>query len=95
MNTQNGGYVLIDCKGLDLLKGSTEQTIDGLYKRLTDTLNLNKLVIATNCKWGTLNSTPIPVMVLDFGDGTIIATFSTLQVVVTDEDTVTIRNMIS
>lgn len=26
----NGGYVMIDCIGLDLTKGSTEQTITGL-----------------------------------------------------------------
>ena len=30
----NGGYIMIDCTGLDLTKGSTEQTITGLYSKV-------------------------------------------------------------
>lgn len=92
-NGYNGGYVLIDCKGLDLLGGETPQTINGLHAATVAAMQTGKPMLAYNLKWGeTLNITPVAVFAIDFGDY-IIITASTLQVVVTTQDVVTVVNM--
>ena len=90
-----GGYIMIDCKGLDLTKGITEQTITGLYNQVKEAHKLNKPIYAWNCIWGTDGKvSPIEVFAIIF-DGYIICTSSTLQVKVTNEDVVTVINLIS
>ncbi len=89
-----GGYILVDCGGIDLTKGETPQTISGLFARVSEAISGGKPVIATNCKWGTLDVTPINVFAIKFDDDTIIVTSSTLQVYITSEDVVTIVNMV-
>lgn len=87
------GYVLVDCKNLDLTLGSTEQTINGLYDKVVSAHNTGKMIIAENCKWGEQGAvSPMPVMSVKFS-GYYILTASTLQVVVTSADKVTIINM--
>lgn len=92
----NGGYILVDCKKLDLTLGSTPQTIDGLYESLERAMSTGKEIIATNCIWGDgLDVTPISILACTpAGEGTIVATACTLQVWVTDEDSVTIVNLV-
>lgn len=90
-----GGYINIDCSGLDLTKGATEQTITGLYKTVKSAFKANKPIFAYNANWGT-NSivTPIQVFIVDFGTK-FVCTTSTLQINVTNQDKVTITNLIS
>ena len=89
-----GGYTMIDCTGLDLTKGSTEQTITGLYAKANEAHDLNKPIYVYNCTWGTQGTvSPIQIMIVEF-DGYLIGTASTLQIIVTDEDVVTINNLI-
>ena len=85
------GEIYIDCNGLNLLSQTT-QTITGLHARLIDAINTDKLIMAVNMLWGELSITPIPVFAIDFGDY-IICTASTLQVIVTTADVVTVNNM--
>ena len=89
-----GGYINIDCSGLDLTKGSTEQTITGLYKTVKSAFKANKPIFAYNANWGT-NSivTPIQVFIVDFSTK-FVCTTSTLQINVTNQDKVTITNLI-
>lgn len=90
----NPGYIMIDCKGLDLTKGSTPQTITGIYDKLQDALMAKKETLACHCVWGDTGPvTPISVLLTTPAENTIVATASTLQVVVTSEDVVTIVNM--
>lgn len=89
----NSGYFMIDCLGLDLIKGSTPQTIVGLYSKCKVALQIGKPVYAVNCVWDNLTVTPISVFLIQISTDTIIATSSTLQVVVTSSDVVTINNM--
>lgn len=90
----NGGYFLIDCKGMDLTKGSTEQTIAGLYEDVQTAMATGKPIVACNCIWGAGKPvTPINVFAIQF-DGQVIVTSSTLQVIVGSNDHVTINNMI-
>ena len=92
-----GGYVSVDCKGLDLKKGSTPQKIDGLYARLKSVVKTGKPVVAHNCKWvdndTSFDVTPVSVLVIDFGD-VFIATSATLQIIVGADDYVTINNLV-
>ena len=87
---------MIDCTGLDLILGETPQTITGLYAELQKAERLDKPVYACNCVWGDKGKmTPIQVMLVDFSASDyIIATASTLQIVVTSSDIVTINNMV-
>lgn len=89
-----GGYVNIDCTGLDLTKGSTEQTISGLYDMVKNAFKANKPIFAYNTNWGNNGIvSPIQVFAIDFGTY-FICTSSTLQVIVTNKDKITINNMI-
>lgn len=86
---------MIDCTGVDLTKGSTEQNISGIYSRTRECMETGKPIFANNCVWGTDGIvTPIAVMAIQF-PGYIIVTASTLQIVITENDVITIRNLIS
>lgn len=88
-----GGYVLIDCKGLDL-KVSSGQTITGLYNSAVSALKREKAIFAVNLMWGTDKVSPAPVFVnFDGTEDYIVCTSSTLQIIVTKADAVTINNM--
>lgn len=90
-----GGYINIDCSGLDLTKGATEQTITGLYQTVKSAFKANKPIFAYNTIWGTNGIvSPIQVFVVDFGTK-FVCTTSTLQINVTNQDKVTITNLIS
>lgn len=88
-----GGYAMIDCTGLDLIKGNTPQTINGLYQKVKDTMASGKAIFACNCNWDGAFVSPIQTFGIEF-DGYIIATASTLQIKVTSSDVVTIINMV-
>ena len=89
-----GGYVLVNCGGLDLLSESS-QTISGLYNRVKSALATGKMMIAENVIWGTGKPiSPIPVFAIDMGSTYgIYITASTLQIRVSTADEVTIVNM--
>lgn len=89
-----GGYILVDCKGLDLIKGETPQTITGIYARVRTAMRKNKLLLAQNCVWDDKATTPIPVLAIQLYDDTIVATANTLQIWITEEDVVTITNLV-
>lgn len=83
---------MIDCTGLDLTKGSTPQTLTGMYEKVKTAISLNMPIYAVNASWGDLAVTPIQVFTVAF-DGYIIVTASTLQIIVTSADVITINNM--
>lgn len=91
----NGGYIMIDCAGLDLTKGETPQTITGLHERVTEAVRTGKPIFANNCIWGAGKAvTPVQVFAIYFADiETWIVTASTLQIIVPKNDSVTIVNM--
>lgn len=90
----NGGYALVDCKGMNLLAQSS-QTVNGLYDRMVEVVKTGKPIIACNCNYGEgVPSSPIAVMVID-EDGTYIATSSILQILVSSDDSVIIRSLLT
>ena len=87
------GYISIDCKGLDLLAESA-QTIDGLYNDIQEAIATGKPMFAINMVWGEVSAiSPVQVFSVQW-DGYVILTSSTLQVIVTTDDSVTINNLI-
>lgn len=86
------GYTLVDCTGIDLTKGSTEQNITGIYNKVVNAMNTGKMIIAENLNWDGATVTPVQVFAIDFTN-VIICTASTLQVRVTPADKVTIVNL--
>ena len=89
----NGGYILIDCTGLDLIKGSTPQTISGLRSKVVTAMKTGKPIFAANCNWDGQLTNPLPVMALKIGTD-IICTANTLQIYIDESDVVTIVNLV-
>lgn len=90
------GTQYIDCEGLNLLGGSTPQTKTGLYAKVKKALNVGIPIIAFNCIYGTGHPmSPIFIFAQQEDAHTIIATSSILQIVITDEDSVTIRSLVN
>lgn len=85
------GYIMIDCKGFDLLSESAV-TIDGLFDRLTEAMKTGKFVIAHNLKWGEEKTSPCPVFVTK-PNTNYCCTVATLQIWVSNEDSVTVVNL--
>ena len=86
------GYISIDCKGLNLL-AEEAQTINGLYNEIQEAIATGKPMFAINLVWGTVSSiSPVQVFSVQW-DGYVILTSSTLQVIVTTADSVTINNL--
>lgn len=91
---KKGGYILIDCGGLNLLS-ETSQTITGLYAKVKKAHELNKPIYAVNCVYGSgVKMSPIQVFTIN-ESGTMIGTASILQVRVASDDSVTITSLIS
>lgn len=83
------GYIIVDCKSLNLLADAT-QTINGLYESSIEAIMSGKPIIAVNCEYGEgVPMSPISVMTI-IEAGVVIHTTSTLQIKVSDDDTVTI-----
>lgn len=89
------GYIMVDCTGLDLTKGETPQTIAGLYDKVQNAIKSGKPIYAANCNWDNAPVTPIQTFAINIAEDTVVCTASTLQVWVTEEDVVTIANMVA
>lgn len=91
-----GGYAMIDCKGLNLLGGSTPQTINGIYNECSEALKSGKAIFAHNCIYGNGHPcSPVSVMGQQESDTTIVFTSSILQIWITNEDSVTVESLIT
>lgn len=88
------GYFMIDCKKMDLTKGETPQTINGMYATIHKAMEMGKPIYAYNCIWGSGKSiSPIQCFTVDFGSY-VIVTASTLQIIISNEDVITINNLV-
>lgn len=89
----NGGYVMVDCGGLNMLAGAA-QTIAGLYAKCAAAYASGKPILAYNVNYGTgVPTTPIPVFGI-IEDDVYVMTASILQVRVTSADSVTITGLV-
>ena len=92
----NGGYIMVDCTGIDL-NTATKQTITGIFDQVETAFKSGKPAYAVGATFninGTGNYTsPINVMINSDENGGYIATASTLQLWVDKDDGVTIVNL--
>ena len=84
---------MIDCTGLDLIKGQTPQIISGMFNLVKTAMKTNKPMYCVNANWDGAFVSPIQVFAIEF-DGYIIVTASTLQVNITNADVITITSMV-
>ena len=90
-----GGYIMIDCKGLDLTSAE-EQTISGLYKAMTDAIKSGKPLYAYNCVWGSNSDspmTPIPFFAQQWNSTMVVGTASVLNITCTSADKVNVTSL--
>ncbi len=90
----NGGYIMVDCGGLDL-NDSTEQTIDGLYDRAIEAIGSGKPCYAVNCVMSGMPCTPVSVVAWDQGNDGVIATGHVLRITIAEDDGVTVTNLVA
>ena len=89
----NGGYILVDCTGVELTAQSAK-TISGLHAKAKAAKQTGKPCYACNCTYNGYKVSPIPVQVIEVSGGTIIASAEWLQVFITEADSVTVQNML-
>lgn len=90
----NGGYVMVDCKKLNLLAQSS-QTISGIFAACRKAVDSGKPIIACNCEYGEgVALTPIPVFAIEQG-GEFCLSASILQVWVANTDAVRVVPLIT
>ena len=89
-----GGYILVDCTGVELTAESAT-TISGLHAKAEAAKDTGKHCFACNCTYNGYKVSPIPVQVIEVSGGTIIASAEWLQVFITSADSVTVQNMLS
>ena len=90
--TKNGGYIMVDCTGLDL-SISTSQEIDGIWDKAEKALNQKKPIIAHGCKYSTADVTPVTCFGWRIAADEIVIVGATLHVHVKDNDTATVLDV--
>lgn len=87
----NGGYIMVDCKGMDMTAQSA-QTISGLYAKCTEAMESGKPILMCNCVYGTgAKLSPIPVYMVK-GSEYCVATAAVSQITIYETDRVTIMS---
>ena len=87
-----GGYILVDCTGINLLAGE-KQTVSGVFAKSTEAYESDKPIWAINLQYGEgVKMTPVPVMAIKEG-GKYCFSASILQIWVDAEDGVEVVNL--
>ena len=89
----NSGYIMVDCGGLDL-NDSTTQSITGLHSRAKEAMATGKPCIVYNCVMSGAPCTPTSIIAWEENDS-IIATGHVLRITITDDDDVTVTNLVA
>lgn len=93
----NGGYYMIDLKGLDLTSDTT-QTISGLYADMQKGIASGKPLVGYNSVWGDNSDSPMsPICFFaqQWSDNLVVGTASILNISCTNQDVVTVTSLVS
>lgn len=86
----NGGYCLVDCKGLDLTGGSTPQTIAGIWDLAVNALKTGKPIVAENTVYGSgVPVSPVTCFGWYISTTEIVIVGATIHVHIKNDNTVT------
>lgn len=88
------GYICVDCGGLEL-NSAASQTISGIYARAKAAIATGKPAYATNCKMNSGVCSPVSVAAWQEDATTIIATGHVFRVTITNQDAVTVSNLVA
>lgn len=88
----NGGYILVDCSGINLAL-STAQEVPGIWNKAVKAMNQNKPIIAHNCKYGTAPVSPVTTFGWYIAADEIVIVGATLHCHIKDDDTVTVLDV--
>lgn len=90
---KNGGYIMIDCTGVDLTAAASK-TIAGLYDKFQTAMATGKPVVCSGLVMGTGKPvTPVYVEVYQASSTAVAAVAGTLQINVTNANAVTITDL--
>ena len=90
----NGGYYLLDCKGLDLTSASA-QTINGSWADCVIALKAKKPIVAHNCIYGTgVPVSPVTCFGWYIAADEIVIVGATLHIHVKDDDKCTVVDVV-
>lgn len=92
----NGGYVMVDCKGLDLTGGDTPQTITGIWDDAKTALATDKPIVAHNCVYGVgVKVSPVTCFGWYISTTEIVIVDATIHIHIKNDDTVTTLDVAS
>lgn len=90
----NGGYYLLDCKGLDLTSASA-QTISGSWNDCVTALKVGKPIVAHNCIYGTgVPVSPVTCFGWYIAADEIVIVGATLHIHVKNNDKCTVVDVV-
>ena len=82
-----GGYIAVDCSGLDLTK-STETELEGIWDKAVGAIKAQKPIVASNCIYGTGNLvSPVVCFGWYLAADEIVIVGATLHIHIKDDDT--------
>ena len=83
----NGGYVMVDCMGLDL---GDPGTVSGLYVKVKTAISANKPIQLYNLKNSTQKFTPVPAFGGVESETSVFLSFFPITLHISSSDVVTI-----
>jgi len=91
----NGGYILVDCSGLDLTD-SNEQTISGLWNKAVAAIATQKPIVASGSVYGTGKPvSPVTCFGWYISATEIVIVGATLHIHIKNTDKVTVLDVAS
>lgn len=88
----NGGYILVDCTGLDL-SISAAQEIPGIWDKAVEAMKAGKPIVASNCKYGSADVSPVTGFGWYISATEIVIVGATLHVHVKNDNTATVLDV--
>ena len=82
----NGGYVMIDCAGVDL---GNLSPVNGLYSKAKNALNTGKPIVLNNVVNGEQSFTPITAFGGVESETSVFLSFFPVTIHIDNEDTIT------
>lgn len=90
----NGGYYMLNCKGLDLTK-TDPQNIPGSWEDVKTALASGKPIIAHNCVYGNADVSPVTCFGWAISATEIVIVGATLHIHVKSDNTATVLDVVS
>lgn len=87
----NGGYVMIDATGVDLLAESSK-TVAGIYNKFLKALQSGKPILAYGATYDTAGSSPIAVNVIPASNALTVYT-GVYSIAISNADAVAVTNL--